>query len=267
MVIPVLNSVKAIERWYLTGEEPVLVMCSDMNAYICKYMRSFGSAFKLACELIGAKMAMSWKIETPDVAFVQIKSGHWVGRYVQHSISAPALGSKRVDGVVDVTSSTFGDIIPSKKLLYQIMEIALFDFWIANEDRNVNNANLLYDIANDMLISIDYGCILNTATFDYKITQLTANESILCSDIFHHIVKNLEIPNLNTVLKMMEEKYTDSIKRSKTQVQIIIDEMPKEWHVPYGTVKDKLMQLYDEQWIKGTWDNFVECLNDNIRNE
>jgi hypothetical protein len=31
MVIPVLNSVKAIERWYLTGEEPVLVMCSDMS--------------------------------------------------------------------------------------------------------------------------------------------------------------------------------------------------------------------------------------------
>ena len=37
------------------------------------------------------------------------------------------------------------------------MKIALFDFWIANEDRNANNANLLYDVGRGRLISIDYG--------------------------------------------------------------------------------------------------------------
>ncbi len=57
MAIPVLESVKAIEQQYRTGEEPVLVMCSDMNAYICKYMRSSAAAYKLACELIGSLMA------------------------------------------------------------------------------------------------------------------------------------------------------------------------------------------------------------------
>ena len=46
MAIPVLESVKAIEQQYRTGEEPVLVMCSDMNAYICKYMRSSAAAYK-----------------------------------------------------------------------------------------------------------------------------------------------------------------------------------------------------------------------------
>jgi len=50
MAVPVIESVKVIEHQYPTGEEPVLVMCSDMNAYICKYMRSSASAFKLACE-------------------------------------------------------------------------------------------------------------------------------------------------------------------------------------------------------------------------
>ena len=51
MAIPVLESVKAIEQQYRTGEEPVLVMCSDMNAYICKYMRSSAAAYKL-CGII-----------------------------------------------------------------------------------------------------------------------------------------------------------------------------------------------------------------------
>lgn len=50
MAVPVIESVKVIEHQYPTGEERVLVMCSDMNAYICKYMRSSASAFKLACE-------------------------------------------------------------------------------------------------------------------------------------------------------------------------------------------------------------------------
>lgn len=51
MVIPVLVSIKAIQQQFHTGEEPVLVLCSDKNAYICKYMRSSNAAYKLTCEL------------------------------------------------------------------------------------------------------------------------------------------------------------------------------------------------------------------------
>ena len=140
MAIPVLESVKAIEQQYRTGEEPVLVMCSDMNAYICKYMRSSAVAYKLACELIGSLMAMAWQLETPDIAFVRIKSAHWAGRFAQHSLSAPSLGSKQMEGVVDVPPSTYGDVASTTAMLRQLMKIALFDFWIANEDRNANNA-------------------------------------------------------------------------------------------------------------------------------
>lgn len=170
MKIPVLNSVKVIEQQYRTGEEPVLVICSDMNAYICKYVRSSGAAFKLACELIGSRMAVAWQLDTPDIAFVRIKSAHWAGRFLQHSLSAPSLGSKQLESVVDVTPSTYGDVKATTAILRQLLKIALFDFWIANEDRNVNNANLLYDVGRGRLVSIDYGCILNTATFDYAMS-------------------------------------------------------------------------------------------------
>ena len=73
MPISKLESVKAIEQQYHTGEEPVVVMCSDMNTYICKYMRSSASAYKLVCELIGSKMASAWMQKTPETAFVHIK--------------------------------------------------------------------------------------------------------------------------------------------------------------------------------------------------
>ena len=54
---------------------------------------------------------------------------------------------------------------------------------------------------------------------------------------------------------------------AKQQVNAIVKELPKEWNVNENVVKEKLQQLFDEQWTKGVWNNFVECLNDNLDNE
>lgn len=146
MAISVIDSAKRIEQQFRTGEEPVLVMCSDVNLYVCKYMRSSAAAYKLACELIGARMAEAWHLNTPDI-----------------------------------TPSTYAKVPATIDSLEQLMQIALFDFWIANEDRNANNANLMYDVGRSQLVSIDYGCILNTATFEYPLSQLTTTDTILWS--------------------------------------------------------------------------------------
>ena len=71
VMLPSIYSIKAIEKQYGTGEEPVLVMCSDMNAYVCKYMRSTATTYKLACELIGSHLAKAWQLETPEIVLVR----------------------------------------------------------------------------------------------------------------------------------------------------------------------------------------------------
>ena len=60
--------------------------------------------------------------------------------------------------------------------------------------------------------------------------------------------------------------YVVCLKRSKKQVKQIVEGLPKEWNVPVKVVEEKLQQLFDEQWIAGVWDNFVDCLNENINN-
>ncbi len=75
--------------------------------------------------------------------------------------------------------------------MYGNLLIALFNLWVANEDRNWNNANLLYDVNSNNLIAIDHGCILNTATFDYNLSLLTQNETILYSDLAHIILNDI----------------------------------------------------------------------------
>ena len=91
MTIQTLYSAKRIEQQFHTGEEPVMVMCSDVNIYVCKYMRSSATAYKLACELIGAKLAKAWQLTTPDIALVNIRPAHWEDINISHSLSAPSM--------------------------------------------------------------------------------------------------------------------------------------------------------------------------------
>ena len=145
------------------------------------------------------------------------------------------------------------------------MRIALFDFWIANEDRNANNANLMYDVVRSRLVSIDYGCILNTATFEYPLSQLTTTDTILWSDLFRHLAQGQENTTIHAIADRLKVVFRESLQRASVQVDQIIGDMPKEWNVPQSVVREKLLQLLDEHWTAEVWDNFMECLNDNTR--
>ena len=263
-MIQFVKSVKIIEQQYRTGEEPVLVMCSDKKNYVCKYMRTSSAAYKLSCELIGSMMAMAWKLPTPQVAFVNIKQSHWSGRTLSHSLSAPAFGSQFIEKVGDVTPTTYSEISPSVSVLRQLMQIALFDFWIANEDRNANNANLIYDVISGKLIAIDFGCILNTATFDYPMSQLTSTDTILWSDLFHHIANGVEREQIDQIVGELEKDYHTWLSSSLQQTSVILEEMPEQWHVSTAVVKEKLNQLFDSDWTTGVWKNYMECLKENL---
>ena len=260
MPISLLDSVKSIERQYFTGEEPVLVMCSDKNAYICKYMRSPFAAYKLVCELIGAQMAMAWRLNTPEIAFVRIRPSHWS----KGSNTALSIGSKKMDGVVDVTPSTNREVKSSTKILMQLLKIALFDFWMANEDRNANNANLLYDVEREDLVSIDYGCIFNTATFEFPLSQLTSTDTILYSDMFQHLTQERSTSSLEAMVKPLKSYYLVCVSHSRQLSMQIVDAVPKEWNVPADIVKNKVNQLFEPEWVEGVWNNITECLKENI---
>ena len=264
MSTPKLYSAKRIEQQFHTGEEPVMVMCSDVNIYVCKYMRSSAAAFKLACEFIGAKLAKAWQLNSPNIALVDIRPVHWDRVNLSHYLSAPSIGFRWMDGVVDITPSTFAKVPATQEILGQLMKIALFDFWVANEDRNANNANLMYDVASEQLVSIDYGCIFNTATFESQLSQLTSTDTILWSDLFKHLHQGAERQSLFTILDRLKVNYEECLQQSKSIVAEVLAEMPQEWKVSSETVSEKMCQLFDTRWTSQVWENFTECLNENI---
>lgn len=261
MLIRNVQSTKIIEQSFLTGEEPVLIECSDRNAYICKYKRSLGSTYKLACEMIGSQFAKAWELNTPDCAFVQIRHEHWIKSKPWNS--APAYGSMKIGGVVDINASTYRQITPSESVFAQLAKIALFDFWIANEDRNANNTNLMYDVRNEKLVSIDYGCIFNTAEFEYPLSQLTSNENIICSDLFEHIYKGQGQCITATINKIEKEYpvFIDECRNIKSDLESLL---PKGWEIPNGLITAKIDELFNPSWIENTWRNFTETFTNNV---
>lgn len=268
MLPQVLHSIQDISFQYDTGELPVLVLCSDTEQYICKYMRPTTTiAYKLASEFIGATLASLWRINTPPFAIINIRANHWNGITTPHSVVAPTIGFRRLNDVIDIIPITYRQVKSSFDTLYQLLKIALFDFWVANEDRTYNNANLLYNVASNQLISIDYGGIFNNnISSDYPLSQLTENDSILCADVFKQISLSISNKQINRAVYLLKADFGNIIIRCRNSMKTI-NNLPKEWAIPSDKITNKLNILLSSDWIAATWNNFIECLISNSNYE
>lgn len=261
---PILNSIDAISKQYPTGETPVLVMCSDMNSYICKYIRNSASAQKLACELIGAKMTQVWELNAPPVSLVRIKPEHWPVKYLPPKVMTTMLGSKYLSSVEYISPSNFDKLAKSVSNLGHLLKIALFDFWVANEDRNENNSNLLYDVITKMFVPIDFGCILNNADFQSTMMQLTITDTIVNSPLFKYMSEGIASQTIQKQVSNLKGKYIKYVSQCQKHVDSIVEEIPTDWNIPASLVSNKLLQLFEPKWTEAVWSNFEECLNDNL---
>lgn len=254
----IIDSIKKVEKIYATGEQPILVTCADFNHYVCKYKRSDKPAFKLVTELAGNLLAQKSSFYTSPFKLVKIKREHWPADFQYYKEGIPAIGSQFQENVIDVTTSSLNQIQSGIKELKQLLRIGIFDLWTANEDRNYNNANLLYEMNLGKLISMDYGCLFNNATFDYPLTQLSFNESIIYSDLFRHIKKGI---NEKDVLKEANEALKEFEKTLQKEIKIDLNLFPETWGVGKDVIRLKLNELKETKWIKETKENYNEIIS------
>lgn len=259
-----LSSIRLISHQFHTGEEPVVVECSDMRTRVCKYPRMSGSAYKLACEVIGEAMARVCGLNAPSCDLVLIKRMHVPSTISPHLFSVPCVGTIYIDNLVDITPSSYSIVNQTKKNLQALLQIALFDFWLANEDRNTNNANLMYSVEQDSIIPIDFGCILNTATFDYSLSQLTSTDTILYAPLFQHLVERSSSAEVLEIAAGLKPWYEESLEKAKELIPAIVNSLPEQWSLPKDVVKEKLQELFSEDWVESVWENFIENVKDNI---
>ena len=233
---------------YHTGDRPILVLCSDGYHYICKYKQSGYSANKLVSELIGSVFARLWGIPTPHVALVVNDSIIWDNTSISHDPVAPLWGSLKMENVFDVNSFNCNQINVSQRSLSQLLRIALFDLWIANEDRTCNNYNLLYDMRLQNIVSIDYGGIFNSGTLRMPIYQMNESDSIIFSDLYDRLK--------SAGYRWTYNDFLNFVSKCKRSVGDVLNNIPKEWSVDIQLFENKLSELFTDSWLQETWDNY-----------
>lgn len=275
-----LESIQAITKSYETGDCPVLVLASDRQYWICKYARTpSGAAHKLGTEWIVSRFLQCFEIPTPATAFVQIMPQDILPEHIANFpylkprfFSRPCLGSLFEKNTIELNQ--FQTIIkPNNRLviIQELLKIALFDIWIANEDRTAHNPNLLIQTqsVNKMrLFAIDHGAAFNSgfafSNSGHPLTLLTEEESILKHDLLRALwQKHPKQEKITNFISFLNTELLDwiqvSINNCRTETAAILDALPESWELNAAEIAEWLEDcVYTSKWIDSVHKTFCE---------
>lgn len=241
-------------------------MCNDLNYYACKY----GKPNNLFNEYLAASFCKIWGIPVPDFSFVKVEDGHIPEGYPKADFSYPCFGSFYLEYALDANeflNTWKGKNNEIEKIFNKadLLKIGLFDLWLSNEDRNHNNHNLLINptVEGYQIVAIDHVTIFNTNSLNYKLEQLTENESIIdtvfCNMLFKRGVK------LNEMLTELEENFYLCVKECSEKFTKILKEVPNEWNIDVVEREKRIREsLFDEVWSRQTMSYFRTVLESSL---
>lgn len=262
-----LESIEQVEdnQVFNTGCEPLLVHCSDLNYYVCKYNLRAGRADLLFREFVSASFLKLWELRVPNFALINLKKTHNPKCKPNIVNEIPCFGSlhnsefREVDAFIGETSNAQRNKFNNKN---DLLKIALFDYWLSNEDRNFNNYNVMLYLENDkyQLIPIDGGAVFHTGNQDKQNYSLSIEESILSSPFLFSLFKAKELSDVQ-LISDLKRKYYFYVNECKQGLQSIIDQVPDEWQINKVIEYNNLVQfLFSDSWVDECWETFTDHL-------
>jgi hypothetical protein len=255
-----------IKKYETAGSLPVKIWGDDLEYYICKYPR-YGGDFRLVNEYLGNRFAGLWGIPVPEMVQVIVPREHIPdemlgGGLTYANMEQPLVGFREHEDVVELMDKFSSGISLSDLRKYHkptFLTIAMFDLWLSNDDRNINNMNLLISLANDVIhpIAIDHERIFNTGDLARDIYMLSFEDSILYSDLAHRLFKKSA-----TTAQLIDEicaSLNNNCTACNENIDEIVREIPGEW----GVSKDQLIERLHRNIFSDAW---IASVNDTFRN-
>lgn len=215
------------------SDSPILFACSDNNQYWVKDLQGGKKRKAVVNEWIAASLARKLLVPVPDWDAIKIVDGSFDpaailprGRKLSLEIS---FGSKNLDKAVELTEETYSFNF-SKRAFDQLtnpasfIEIALFDLWLANGDRNVNNYNIVMQRGLDALtfyaidhtfifedleyakilnekdqFSDEIGCLLGTPVYDTLLKRLGRKHCKVAANLFLNSIQAITGNDLDAI--------------------------------------------------------------------
>jgi hypothetical protein len=258
-----VRSISSPEKIYDTNGKPVLILCDDFNFYVCKYNRwPNTTAFRLLQEYLAACFAKTWKIATPSFEFVKINPSHVedIPGLQPAFFQAPCFGSlysKKYAELDEFYAQISGNEKNRFKYKTELLKIALFDIWLANEDRKFNNYNLLINVEDgNRFVPIDHEAIFNTGNLNKGLALLTEEDSLITTGITKGLFSRKELLNRKYLEDIQNECYF-CIQECERNSNNFLNEVPLQWHINIADIKHHLQNyLFHDHWIKECMKHF-----------
>lgn len=193
----IIHSIKKYDKIFDdNNSRPIKILGSDLSLYFCKTVHNGHSINKLFYEYLLYHYLINLGYNTPEIKIMKINRNHLEGIFYYNEIKKDTinfLASKQIVHSIDISllNQKF-DISKYDIMNYQdILEIAFFDIFFFNIDRNQGNPNLLYD-SNYRFYAIDHGLCLNGSIFEGWSNDncLSDEESIINHNFIKPILKH-----------------------------------------------------------------------------
>lgn len=266
-MIPRLNSIKeVIKKFHTNGSRPILIQADDFEYYICKYP-FHPQDFKLINEYLANRFAQIWEIDVPELAFINVKRKHvpesMLGdRLTYSNIEIPIVGFKKVDDITEYADTFAEGLSKSDLRKYnkgKYLQLALFDIWLSNDDRNINNTNILTKSGDEEVypVAIDHEKIFNTGNLARPIYSLSYEDSLLYSNLYHRLLKNSE-----STINLIEDvcaNLQSNVEKCQYSLKHILADVPAQWNVDLAELEKRISNnIFSTAWIKEVEATFRE---------
>jgi hypothetical protein len=219
---------------------------------------------------LAAQFLAVWGIYALDPCFVSIAEEHLPakmisGRLQPASLKHTMIGFPFVKNQKEVTlqDSGFADNLTDRKKIKNseaLIRIALFDLWMANDDRNWNNYNMLIESKKDgfYFIPIDHETIFNSNSLFYGLNIQTEDDSLIHTPLFKSIVSKKLINNIFQQERKIREDFYLCTANCKNELDKILEELPHDWNISINTKRDLILKhLFSSEWSDDVFRNFL----------
>jgi len=266
-----ISSISTINDVYSTGGKPFVILGEDLRSYVCKYVNGT-PAYKLFKEYLAANLLRLWDIDTPEDVILQVSPYHIVDSEYSHLLNPidyniPCFATVSLDNAKDIERyfvSFKNKYHDKNKIVNQanLLKIGLFDLWVANEDRNFNNYNLLLDPEKDnefRIHAIDHEYIFNSNNLNHDLYQLTEDESLLTSDVCRAMFRGSR--KLKGYSEQFIEEFPTYLEACRNNLGQLMESVPDLWKIDKNSTRHYIEnQLFNEQWQRDTIANFRQYI-------
>ena len=260
---PRLSSIEMLQpaKIFLgTAYNPISIRAEDFQFYVTKPQTTPNDETVLR-EWIGGHFLKLWQLPVPDFAIIDVNPAHIPDglhrRLTAYEFSRPAFGSRYVPDAtyVNETDAKAGAYqVRQTNVATELIQLALFDLWLANNDRNWNNYNLLYRFPpHARFLPIDHEKLFDHGPPGSELSLQTDNENLSATPVFGAFVSRSQI-RIHLQEGTTRQAFLIKVEDCRQALPDILDEMPHEWSRLCPSLIDRCAQtIFDRGWLDRVW--------------